>query len=318
MLRIGRLMFALSITALFPLGCGGEVTTGGAGGTATTASSGTGETSASTATGATTGAGGGASATSSGSAGTTSSSSTGGGCGDCGLFACCGSSCVNKNNDIKNCGGCNNVCQGANPYCDNGVCGKPPCAAGSTCNVGALCCGTSCCKTGELCCAVPGPIDMGPGCAPPSSEGTCAKGCIGCVCASPDTPIATPMGERMIADLVAGDLVYTVRGQAVVAAPILRVNKIAAHDHHVVRVTLDSGRVLEISPRHPTAEGRTFADLRPGDRLDGARVVEATLIPYNHPFTHDILPDSDTGTYIAGGVLIGSTLHGSVDVGLAR
>ena len=328
MLRIERLMLSLSlslsITALFPLGCGGEVTTGGAGGAATTATTSTGGASASTATSggnptsATTGAGGGASATSSGSAGTTSSSSTGGGCGDCGLFACCGSSCVNKNNDIKNCGGCNNVCQGADPYCDNGFCGKPPCSAGSTCDVGELCCGTKCCKTGELCCEVPGPIEMGPSCAPPSSEGTCAKGCIGCVCASPDTPIATPMGERMIADLVAGDLVYTVRGQAVVVAPILRVNKIPAHDHHVVRVTLDSGRVLEISPRHPTAEGRTFADLRPGDHLDGARVVEATLIPYTHSFTHDILPDSDTGTYFAGGVLIGSTLHGSVDVGLRR
>ena len=323
MLRIERLMLALSITALFPLGCGGEVTTGGAGGATTTASSGTGGTSASTATtggnptSATTGTGGATSSTGSGSAGS-SSSSTGGGCGDCGLFACCGSSCVNKNNDIKNCGSCNNVCAGPNPYCDNGVCGKPPCSAGSTCDVGELCCGTKCCTTGQLCCEVPGPIEMGPSCAPPSSDGTCAKGCLGCVCASPDTPIATPMGERMIADLVAGDLVYTVRGQAVVVAPILRVNKIAAHDHHVVRVTLDSGRVLEISPRHPTAEGRTFADLRPGDRLDGARVVEATLIPYTHSFTHDILPDSDTGTYFAGGVLIGSTLHGSVDVGLRR
>lgn len=122
----------------------------------------------------------------------------------------------------------------------------------------------------------------------------------------------------MIADLAAGDLVYTVRDQAVVVAPLLRVNRIPAQNHHVVRVTLDSGRVLEISPRHPTADGRTFADLRPGDRLDGARVLESTLIPYAHPFTHDILPDSDTGAYFAGGVLIGSTLHGRVDVRLPR
>ncbi len=86
----------------------------------------------------------------------------------------------------------------------------------------------------------------------------------------------------------------------------------------MVRVTLDSGRILEISPRHPTAERRNFGDLRPGDRLDGVRVLEATLSPYTHPFTHDILPDSDTGTYFAGGVLIGSTLHGRVDMRLPR
>jgi len=309
MLRIERLALALSIPALFPLGCGGEITTGGAGGAGTTAASGP-------------GGAGGAGTTTATSGGTTTSgtsgASTGGGCGDCGGFTCCGTTCVNENNDIKNCGGCTIVCPGPTPYCDNGICGKPPCALGSSCEAAELCCGNSCCKAGELCCNVPGPVDMGPSCAVPSSEGTCAKGCLLCVCASPDTPIATPTGERRIAELAPGDLVYTVRGQAVIAAPILRVNKIAAHDHHVVRVTLDSGRILEISPRHPTADGRTFADLRPGDRLEGARVVDATLIPYTHPFTHDILPDSDTGTYFAGGALIGSTLHGRVDVSLPR
>jgi hypothetical protein len=32
-------------------------------------------------------------------------------------------------------------------------------------------------------------------------------------------------------------------------------------------------------------------------------------VPYEHPFTYDILPASSTGTYIAGGKLIGSTLY---------
>jgi hypothetical protein len=162
---------------------------------------------------------------------------------------------------------------------------------------------------------VPGPQGEVLGCVTPTPEGTCPKGCIGCVCASPDTPIATPTGDRPIAELEPGDWVYSVHGQATVAVPILRVNKVAAHDHHVVHVVLDTGAVLEVSPKHPTADGRTFADLKPGDRLDRARVVDVRLVPYTHAFTHDILPDSSTGTYFAAGALIGSTLHGTVDVG---
>jgi hypothetical protein len=149
----------------------------------------------------------------------------------------------------------------------------------------------------------------------PTPEGTCPRGCLACECASPDTPIATPTGDRPLAELTPGDLVYSVRGQAIVAVPILRVNKVPVHDHHVIHMVLDTGAVLEVSPKHPTADGRTFADLKPGDHIDRARVVEATLIPYTHPFTHDILPDSDTGTYFAAGALIASTLHGAVDVG---
>jgi len=72
--------------------------------------------------------------------------------------------------------------------------------------------------------------------------------------------------------------------------------------------------VLEISGVHPTADGRTFADLHSGDDLDGVRVVGASVIPYAHDATYDILPDSDTGTYFAAGVLIGSTLAASAAV----
>src|SRR5271170_849205 len=120
--------------------------------------------------------------------------------------------------------------------------------------------------------------------------GTCPVGCTGCVCASPDTPIATPRGDRPIADLAVGDLVYTVDHDAIVAVPVLRVNRAPVHDHHVVRVTLASGRVLEVSPRHPTADGRTFGDLHAGDTLDHDTVTQAELVPYELPFTYDILP----------------------------
>ncbi|MEO7328552.1 MAG: hypothetical protein ABI193_08240 [Minicystis sp.] len=314
-------------SSLSLLSCGGTTvttsSTTGSGGGATTTTGAGGASVSSSSSGSTTGTGGASvSSSSSGSTTTSSSSSSstsGGGCGDCGGFQCCGSSCINPKNDIHNCGACGTVCPGPNPYCDDGNCGKAPCAPGQACDSGKLCCGDSCCTTGELCCVVPGPVVMQyPSCTPPSPEGTCPKGCLQCVCASPDTPIATPSGSRPIAELAPGDLVYSMSGQAIVAVPILRVNKVPARDHHVVRVSLETGAVLEISPRHPTADGRTFADLHPGDRLDGARIVAVELIPYTHPFTHDILPASDTGTYFAGGELIGSTLFGPVNVGPFR
>jgi hypothetical protein len=105
-----------------------------------------------------------------------------------------------------------------------------------------------------------------------------------------------------------GDLVYSVEHDAVVAVPILRVNRAPVHDHHVMRVRLATGAVLEISPQHPTAEGGKFGDLHAGGTLDGKAIVSAELVPYAHPFTYDILPASDTHTYYAGGALIGTTL----------
>ncbi len=128
------------------------------------------------------------------------------------------------------------------------------------------------------------------------------------VCASPDTPIATPSGERPIASLSVGDLVYSAHEGALLAVPLARVSRTPVSRHQVVRVETADGVVLEISALHPTSDGRTFADLQVGDALDGARIVSRKLVPYQHAFTYDILPASETGTYVAGGKLIGSTL----------
>jgi hypothetical protein len=108
--------------------------------------------------------------------------------------------------------------------------------------------------------------------------------------------------------LLGSDLVYSVDHDAVVAVPVARVNRAPVHDHHVVRAALANGTVLEISPRHPTADGRTFGDLRVGEALDGIRITAVEIIPYTRPYTYDVLPLSDTGMYYAGGALIGSTL----------
>jgi hypothetical protein len=75
-----------------------------------------------------------------------------------------------------------------------------------------------------------------------------------------------------------------------------------------MRITLSNGVRLEISAPHPTADGRSFGQLGVGDSLAGLDVVDVEAVPYSYSFTYDILPDSDTATYFAGGALIGSTL----------
>lgn len=146
----------------------------------------------------------------------------------------------------------------------------------------------------------------------PGSEGICTPEVYGCawgaICASPDTPILTPTGERPIAELAVGDLVLTLDGGRLVARPIEEVTRMAVTDHAVVRVELETGRVLEISGPHPTADGTPFSALAPGDTIDGTRIEAVRTVPYAHAFTHDIRPAGDTGTYVAGGVLIGTTI----------
>jgi hypothetical protein len=128
------------------------------------------------------------------------------------------------------------------------------------------------------------------------------------ICASPDTLIATPAGDRPIASLRVGDLVYSVHQHAVVPVPVLRATRTRVSHHQVVHLRAANGAVLDISPGHPTADGRTFGDLAPDDTLDGVSVESTRLVPYRHSYTYDILPASDTGTYYASGLLIGSTL----------
>jgi hypothetical protein len=152
---------------------------------------------------------------------------------------------------------------------------------------------------------------MGPtftGCFEPVN-GSCPTGCAACQCAAPTTPIATPVGDRPIADLKTGDLVYSIDRGSLAVVPIKLVHRQpVTGSHRVVELQLAHGATLRISPRHPTADGRHFADLAPGDLVDGVRVIGTRLVDYDQPFTYDILPDSDSGAYFAGGTLIGSTL----------
>ena len=228
---------------------------------------------------------------------------------NCQGFKCCAGVCVNAGNDLLNCGSCGHACGGAHPYCGNGTCQTDwPCTlVGAACTTGSTCCGGQCCTGTQICCTV----TQGPsftGCFEPV-DGTCPTGCAACVCAAPTTPIATPVGDRWIADLAVGDLVYSIDHGRLAIVPIRLVHREPVTGaHRVVELKLAHGATLRISPRHPTADGRRFADLAAGDLVDGVRVVAARLVDYDQPFTYDILPDSDSGTYFAGGALIGSTL----------
>jgi hypothetical protein len=143
------------------------------------------------------------------------------------------------------------------------------------------------------------------GCCACGSDGFCSSPC---VCASPDTPIATPFGDRPIASIAVGDLVLSVDHGVVVTVPVVRTKRTPVHDHRVIEVVVAGGAVLHVSAGHPTADGRWFGDLRPGDSLGGVDVIAARVVPYVHDATYDILPASDTGAYFAAGALIGSTL----------
>jgi hypothetical protein len=103
--------------------------------------------------------------------------------------------------------------------------------------------------------------------------------------------------------------VYTLDHGVRVAAPIARVNRRPVSHHALVRVKLAGGGVVEMSGGHPTGDGGRFDALTPGDRLGTGQIISVETVPYDEPFTYDILPASDTGTYFVGDAWVGSTLH---------
>ncbi len=122
---------------------------------------------------------------------------------------------------------------------------------------------------------------------------------------SPDTRIRTAGVQKRIADIKKGELVLSDEEKAV---RVKKVSKAPVKNYKVLKVKLNDGTIFEVSPGHPTADGRRFKELKMGDILDNRMVVETKLIPYIYSHIYDILPDSKTGNYYANGVLVGSTL----------
>jgi hypothetical protein len=130
------------------------------------------------------------------------------------------------------------------------------------------------------------------------------------ICLARGTRIATPSGDVAVEDLNVGDLVWTLDAGVRVAVPLVEIGSTPVPaTHRVVQLRLSDGRAVDVSPGHPTADGRKVGDLRGGDDYDGAIVMSATLSPYSGGSTFDVLPAGASGTYWANGVLLGSTLR---------
>lgn len=200
------------------------------------------------------------------------------------------------------------------------VCGDARCAADEIC-IRGRCAG--CCDVPPSCIPIPkgcAPGAFACGCFATDPCGGCTKcesvdvdgihcGSCMCVCSAPWTPIDTPDGPRRIADLREGDLVYSVHRGEKTVVPLARVGRRAVHAHSVMRLTLEDGAVIEMSGGHPTADGRALRTLVAGDRLGAMRVASVEVVPYDEPFTYDVLPASDSGTYFSSGAWLGSTMH---------
>jgi hypothetical protein len=134
---------------------------------------------------------------------------------------------------------------------------------------------------------------------------TCPK------CLATNTLIDTPNGPIAVQDLRVDMRVWTldVAGRRFAARVVQAARMPVPTTHQMVRLRLDDGREVFASPDHPTADGRTLAQLHRGDAFDGAHVLSAERIRYADGYTYDILPSGSTGAYWANGILLGSTLR---------
>ncbi len=134
---------------------------------------------------------------------------------------------------------------------------------------------------------------------------------VGCPrCLAGGTVIDTPNGPMKVQDIKQGMAVWTTDKKGTrVAGVVLKTAQIAVPvNHQVVHLVLSDGRELYVSPGHPLVGGRAVGTLGAGQTVDGAKVVSAEWITYNQPYTYDLLPSGDTGTYWANDILIASTL----------
>jgi hypothetical protein len=130
------------------------------------------------------------------------------------------------------------------------------------------------------------------------------------ICLVVGTLIDTPRGAIPVERLQIGDPVWTINeaGERVPGKVERLGNVRVPSNQQVIRIRLSDWRELYASPGHPTADGRALDELKLGDLLDGAHVIQLERLPYDGIATHDLLPSGETGFYWANGILMGSTL----------
>jgi len=130
------------------------------------------------------------------------------------------------------------------------------------------------------------------------------------ICLASNTQIATPSGAVNVKDIKTGMLVWSLNAQGEkVASTVVRTSRsLVPTTHRVISFVLSDARRVWVSPGHPTKDGAPVSSLQAGDFYDGATVVSTGPVPYWDAYTYDVLPDSETGSYWANGILLGSTL----------
>jgi hypothetical protein len=163
----------------------------------------------------------------------------------------------------------------------------------------------------QLCPSTEPPATKRPRTPSPPTEGPVLGPPPPALCLPAGTLIDTPRGPRAVEQLRIGDAVWSADSAgARFLATIRKISRVQTEPGHVfVHTGLADGREVWASPGHLTADGRTFAQLKPGGFLDGALVTLVEIEPSSQSATYDLLPSGDTGFYWANGVLIGSTLH---------
>jgi hypothetical protein len=130
------------------------------------------------------------------------------------------------------------------------------------------------------------------------------------ICLALGTLIDTPGGPVAVEKLRSGMEVWSMDSAGKrVAVPVVSASASPVpRSFQIIRLMLEDGRSVMASPGHPGVEGKTLAEYRPGDLLDGAVVTSVEYIVYGESATYDILPSGATGWYWANGILLKSTL----------